>query len=444
MSQSTQKNQDISQSVDHEDVKEEKPKKKILKKKKEEKKKVIYNDDFKILKDLLEELEQTDENKIPHDKAKIYPSPVPFERHLSSLYNSDPNSVLLPTLLYGKNTAGELIKIIHGPPGTGKTYRLMKELELLIKVKKVKDNILICAPSNIGVINLYNRALSFGICGRLIISSSQSHLIPEDYNEKKINSKIYFSTVSMRTGSLLKHTEFQTIMIDEAAQCQEALTWGLLRKQVKRLYLAGDPLQLPALVSDEGNELNYGRSLMERLMDLGVNTTFLDTQRRMHQDIAEFSNKTFYNNKIKTEYNFNFDIAPIDIINVDGKENMEGTSFSNKIEAEKVNDIYNKLKETFDDVIVISPYTAQCNLFNKLYPELKVHTIDSYQGKEAEAVIITTVRTGKKIGFWNDYRRLNVGLTRARHALRVIGKVDTWLKEDGPLKQFAEFNNVSI
>ena len=104
---------------------------------------------------------------------------------------------------------------------------------------------------------------------------------------------------------------------------------------------------------------------MERLMDLGVNTTFLDTQRRMHQDIAEFSNKTFYNNKIKTEYNFNFDIAPIDIINVDGKENMEGTSFSNKIEAEKVNDIYNKLKETFDDVIVISPYTAQCNLFNK-------------------------------------------------------------------------------
>ena len=213
----------------------------------------------------------------------------------------------------------------------------------------------------------------------------------------------------------------------------------MLQKQVKRIYLAGDPYQLPALVSDEGKELNYGRSLMERLMSLGVKSQFLDVQRRMHPDIVDFSNKKFYDSKIKTDYDFNYDVKPLEIINVEGNENMEGTSFSNEKEAKEVHNTYIQLKETFDDVIVISPYSAQCNLLNKLYPDLKVHTIDSFQGKEAEAVIITTVRTGKNVGFWNDYRRLNVGLTRARHALRIIGKKNTWEAEDGPLKQFAEF-----
>ena len=68
-----------------------------------------------------------------------------------------------------------------------------------------------------------------------------------------------------------------------------------------------------------------------------------------------------------------------------------------------------------------------------------MHTIDSFQGKEAEAIILTTVRTGNQTGFWNDYRRLNVGMTRAKHALRIIGKLTTWSSSNGPLKKLLEF-----
>ena len=65
---------------------------------------------------------------------------------------------------------------------------------------------------------------------------------------------------------------------------------------------------------------------------------------------------------------------------------------------------------------------------------LEVHTVDSFQGREADAIILTTVRNGEKVGFWNDYRRLNVGMTRAKHILRIVGNVETWNKQKPSLK----------
>ena len=53
-----------------------------------------------------------------------------------------------------------------------------------------------------------------------------------------------------------------TIIVDEAAQCQEAWIWGLLRKELVNLIMAGDPHQLPAQVCDEGKELGHGISMM--------------------------------------------------------------------------------------------------------------------------------------------------------------------------------------
>ena len=59
--------------------------------------------------------------------------------------------------------------------------------------------------------------------------------------------------------------------------------------------------------------------------------------------------------------------------------------------------------------------------------------MDSFQGREADAIILTTVRTGNTMGFWNDYRRLNVALTRAKHCLRIIGHTNSWKKSNNKL-----------
>lgn len=377
----------------------------------------------------------------PLNEITLYPSPIPFERHLSSLNLCNPNPVLLPTLLYGSNKFGsDHLKLIHGPPGTGKTYRLILELKNILEINS-REKVLLCAPSNIGVINMYNRAVSMGVHGCLVLSSNK---LPDNFKlpEKPGKDNIIFTTISMRFGSILNKMKFSTIIIDEACQCQEAWTWGLLRNEVSKVILAGDPQQLPALVSDIGQKYQYERSLMTRLIDLGVSSELLSVQRRMHPDIVSFSNNCFYEGKLTSNYtpfSENNQFLPIQIINVNGQEKSRGTSFYNLEEVNKVIEIEENLKKYFKEVVVISPYKEHCQLLKQKNKNLQVHTIDSFQGKEAEAIILTTVRTGNQTGFWNDYRRLNVGMTRAKHALRIIGKISTWSSSNGPLKKLLEF-----
>lgn len=378
------------------------------------------------------------------NQVKLFPCPIPFQRHLYSLYHSNPNPILLPTLLYGNQQIGsESIKIIHGPPGTGKTSRLIKELKKILDFNP-RERVLLCAPSNIGVINLYQRAISFGIIGCLILASNK---LPPGYQlpEKPGKDNIVFTTISMRFGKVLDKCKFTKIIMDEASQCQEAWTWGLLRPEVNKLIMAGDPDQLPSLVTEQGEKLKYNRSLMERLMQIEVKSELLNVQRRMHPLIAQFSNQQYYQNRLQTDYRGNFSLDPIKVINIKGIETKESNSYYNLEEIKEINNQFNLLSQEFKEVIVICPYQAQCQKLKTSNSSISVHTVDSFQGKEAEAVIICTVRTGNSVGFWNDYRRLNVALTRAKHALRIIGNLSTWQSEKGPLNDFYIFgkeNNI--
>ena len=395
--------------------------------------------------------ENLGESLVNINNVKLYESPLPFQRHLDAIKDCEPNSLLSKTLLDGTKIKGDAyIKLIHGPPGTGKTYNLIKELKFMLesKNKNKHKKILICAPSNIATINLYDRAVSEGIDCSLIISSrgSKKQNIKNDNEEiNSITKKVIFSTVSMSSSTRFKDVDFTSVMMDEASQCQEAWFWGLLRPMLKYIYMTGDPHQLPALVSKEGNKLNHERSFMDRMISLGYESTLLDTQRRMHPDIVEFPNYKYYGNKLKTEYSYEFDdilksknIKPFEICDLDSNEQRVGTSFQNIEEAHKVIELFNQFKEIFDDVIIISPYNAQCNLLKSLNSNLKnsIHSVDSYQGKEADVIILTTVRT-ENLGFWSDYRRLNVAMTRAKHILRIIGCVDSW--EKGPLNDLKKY-----
>ena len=374
------------------------------------------------------------------DNIKIYESPLPYYRHITSLDECEPNELLLPALLEGKTVKGDaFIKIYHGPPGTGKTFTIMQEL-LKIQNDSKHYKILVCAPSNIAVLNMYERANKLGIESSLVVSSKR---MPGNVENDILNHKIIFSTISMRFGSKLKNIKFSTIFMDEARQCMEAWVWGLLRPELKYIYLAGDQHQLPALVSEEGLELNHNLSMMERLLSLNYPCELLDTQRRMHPDIIAFSNKMYYNNKLKTNYkpdkkkNKN---KAFEIIDLNSSEERVGTSYINSLEAEKSIQLYQKYVKDYEKVIIISPYQAQCKLLNKLANEKKlnveIHTVDSYQGHEADVVILSIVRT-ESIGFWCDYRRLNVAMTRAKHILRIIGNTKCWI--NGPLNDLIKF-----
>src|SRR5439155_15727725 len=79
------------------------------------------------------------------------------------------------------------------------------------------------------------------------------------------------------------------------------------------------------------------------------------------------------------------------------------------------------------DLAVIAPYDAQVKLLRELLPEVEVDTVDGFQGREKEAVLVSLVRSNDQgeVGFLADVRRMNVALTRARRRLEVVGDGST-------------------
>ena len=84
-----------------------------------------------------------------------------------------------------------------------------------------------------------------------------------------------------------------------------------------------------------------------------------------------------------------------------------------------------------EDIGVLTPYSAQVSLITKLlrgtYPAVEVNTVDSFQGREKEAVVFSLVRSNDKneVGFLKDERRVNVAVTRPRCHLCVVGDAET-------------------
>lgn len=379
--------------------------------------------------------------------CKLYSSPVPYEGHIDAL-----NKMQIPTqfkdcILKSKSTGpdDDKLELFHGPPGTGKTWTLMNKLVNHLKTMPRNHRVFVCAPSNQGVLNMYYRAKSMNITGALHMNEEK---IPEEIQQEERDTwntakqRVVFGTVSSRRKL---RTKFKTIIIDEACQSPESWTLGLLRAEVEYFWMAGDPLQLPALVSMEGIRLNYGKSTMERLMEQGYPSKLLSVQRRMHPLIVEFPNKQFYNKTLSTEYTPTTDVSlltlqnnqPVQIININGLEEKAGTSTFNKFEAhiakKKLLDI---IDNNITSIAVILPYQAQVDYIASILPDKSftkyLFTVDSFQGREADVVILSTVRCGRSMGFWNDQRRLNVALTRAKHLMVIIGCIPTWFRSNVP------------
>jgi len=106
-------------------------------------------------------------------------------------------------------------------------------------------------------------------------------------------------------------------------------------------------------------------------------------------------------------------------------------SKSNEGEADLVmqtiQELINDVGLKSQDIGVISPYSAQVNLVRKLVrqtglPKVEVSTVDGFQGREKEVIVISMVRSNhnKQIGFLSNERRMNVAVTRAKRLCVLI------------------------
>jgi senataxin len=257
--------------------------------------------------------------------------------------------------------------------------------------------------------------------------------------------------------------KFKTLIVDEAAQAVELSTLIPLSLGVHQCVLIGDPQQLPATILSKREDMgNYERSLFERLQQCGVPLITLSVQYRMHPAISLFPRVVFYDSKSledsvsstnirpsffsKPEYG----IEPFTFFDLPSTENNSFTlSRSNPIEAQFCVNLFLSLwhiailegVDLTGKVGIITPYQDQLKLIkqalDKALPglqvynsEVEVNTVDAFQGKEKDIIIVSTVRASNpadknsSIGFLADIRRMNVALTRAKQGLFVVGRND--------------------
>ncbi|WP_405290007.1 IGHMBP2 family helicase [Methanobrevibacter sp.] len=280
------------------------------------------------------------------------------------------------------------------------------------------------------------------------------------------NSDVILSTNSSAALESIARTKFDVAIIDEASQATIPSVLIPIAK-AHRFILAGDHKQLPpTIISEKAQKLE--KTLFEELIkNYSFKSQLLNIQYRMNSLLMKFPNAEFYNNNLKSDSSVD-DITINDIINTTDKEEAmlfvdtsnidengerhlkDSKSIINKTEADiavkLANDYLNVgLEET--DIGIISPYADQVKIIQDRTP-VEVKTVDGFQGREKEIIIISTVRSNEdgNIGFLKDLRRLNVAITRAKRKLIIIGNINTLKANPTYLRliEFAKENNVLV
>ncbi|KAI7747676.1 hypothetical protein M8C21_029014 [Ambrosia artemisiifolia] len=276
-------------------------------------------------------------------------------------------------------------------------------------------------------------------------------------------SAIVFSTLSFSGSSLFTklNRNFDIVVIDEAAQAVEPATLVPLASGCKQVFLVGDPVQLPAtVISPVAEKFGYSMSLFKRFQKAGYPVQMLKTQYRMHPEIRSFPSKEFYDGELEDgsdvkdrtkrlwhKYRCYGPFCFFDIH--EGKETQPSGSGSweNVDEVEFVLLMYHKLVSSYPELksssrlAIISPYRYQVKLFRTKFKEkfgvdsekvVDINTVDGFQGREKDVAIFSCVRASKErgIGFVADFRRMNVGITRARASVLVVGSADSLRKDE--------------
>jgi regulator of nonsense transcripts 1 len=246
--------------------------------------------------------------------------------------------------------------------------------------------------------------------------------------------------------------KFRTVLIDEATQAAEPECMIPLVMGCKQAVLVGDHQQLgPVIMNKKAARAGLSQSLFERLVILGNRPIRLQVQYRMHPCLSEFPSNMFYEGtlqngvtapeRLRRNVDFPWPVADMPMFfhqNLGTEEiSSSGTSFLNRTEASNVEKMVTKFFKSGvlpSQIGVITPYEGQRSyivsymqlhgsLKKDLYKEVEVASVDAFQGREKDYIILSCVRSNEHqgIGFLNDPRRLNVALTRAKYGVVILG-----------------------
>ncbi|CAK7349266.1 unnamed protein product [Dovyalis caffra] len=293
---------------------------------------------------------------------------------------------------------------------------------------------------------------------------------------------------------LLANKTFDVCIMDEAGQITLPIALGPLMFASK-FVLVGDHYQLPPLVqSTEARENGMGISLFCWLSEAHPQAiSALQSQYRMCQDIMELSNALIYGDRLRcgsseianarlkfsslqscsswlkeSRHLASEDITvlisksfvflnnrlwiayayivlnpgrPVIFINTDmlpAFEAKDSKTVNNPTEAYIIAEVTKELISNGivgEDIGIITPYNSQANLIRSAVniTSVEIHTIDKYQGRDKECILVSFVRSSENprnctSSLLGDWHRINVALTRAKKKLILVGSCKTLSK----------------
>lgn len=374
-------------------------------------------------------------------------------------------------LLYGigdfkfyKKSINEIINVYD------KIYYTLKEKELNEAIEKDSKRFELLSKNNI-IETLKNNSISIlrtYLKNKYKNKKERKIFALEDLNKKSekfiLEYPVIFSTTYSIGKCLNKDFKFDYLIIDEASQV-DLITGALALYNAKNAVIVGDRKQLPNVIPTDSlskiEELskkyniasNYDyvkqsflTSIIESLNY--VNKVLLKEHYRCHPKIINFCNKKFYNNElvILTEDKGEEDVMKVYITvkgsHARGHYNQRQIDI---IDKEIMPELKQKL--SVDEIGIVSPYNEQkIRLQDAINNEnIQIDTVHKYQGREKDAIIITTVNN-KISEFIDDPKMLNVAITRSKRFLRLVVSRDICEKDGNinDLVKYIKYNNFEV
>ena len=345
--------------------------------------------------------------------------------------------------------------LIHGPPGTGKTYTLAQVVRALVARG---DRVLLSAFTNRAVDNAIEALEEQGFTDVVRVGTQsgvrddmQAFRLetagnPSETAGRLEDAPVVAATTASCGSRALREQSFDVAVVDEAGQLTEPGTLAATTL-ANRFVLVGDHHQLPPVVraEDTGSEAaDLDQSLFQRLIETHPEAgILLDRQYRMAQRIQAFPSREFYDGALRPATG---DVAGQHLTDLSGVEAADLPAYlqdrvafvdpggtadgnTNAAEASAVAAVVEEFLEagtSLADIGVIAPYRAQVATIKQRVPDgVTVDTVDRFQGSSEEVIVISFVATEDLDSpIFEDYRRMNVALTRAKKALVLVGDAD--------------------
>ncbi len=303
------------------------------------------------------------------------------------------------------------------------------------------------------------------LCKRYHKQKREPYTISELRNKSDVFIKDYpviMSTTYSLRQSLSDKISYDYVIIDEASQVDLA-TGVLALSCAKRAVIVGDIKQLPNVVDadmQEKTDLVFNsyklqkpyrysnHSLLSSILELFPNVprTLLREHYRCHPKIIEFCNKKFYDNQLIVHKEYTDKRQPLLVY-----KTAKGNHAREKMNQRQIDIIKEEIipKEKLEnvDLGIVTPYRNQTNALQRTFQQtsIKADTVDKFQGRENEVIILSTVDNAIS-EFTDNPNRLNVAVSRAVEQLIVVvnGNENESDNNISDLIKYIEYNNFSV